>query len=114
MNPPMQLESVGTISVSGFLLKVARQVDNGQTAKWTFLGTEQIIKLKLCVHRFVGLLDHQRVTLVKKNTCLDTYSASNTQRFRDPDNLALVCHLYAQFAWSTQKVNMNQGYHNIN
>ena len=70
MNPPMQLESVGTISVSGFLLKVARQVDNGQTAKWTFLGTEQIIKLKLCVHRFVGLLDHQQVTLVKRTLAL--------------------------------------------
>ena len=59
MNPPMQFESVGTISVSGFLLKVARQIDNGQTAKWTFLGTEQIIKLKLWVHRFVRTVIHQ-------------------------------------------------------
>jgi hypothetical protein len=59
MNSPMQLESVGTISVSGFLLKVARQVDNGQTAKWTFLGTEQIIKLKLFGNRFLGTVTHK-------------------------------------------------------
>lgn len=47
----MQLERVGTISVSGLLLKVARQVDDGQGAKWTFLGkeTDNLVKI-LCHH----------------------------------------------------------------
>jgi len=45
----MQLERVGTISVSGLLLKVARQVDDGQGAKWTFLGKDNLVKI-LCRH----------------------------------------------------------------
>ena len=37
LNSPMQLERVGTVSVSGLFLKVAWQVDDGQGPEWTFL-----------------------------------------------------------------------------
>lgn len=42
---PVKFEGVGTISVSGFLLQVARQVYDGQSPKWTFLKMNQEIKL---------------------------------------------------------------------
>ena len=34
---PVELKRVGTVAVGGVLLQIARQVDNGDGLKWTFL-----------------------------------------------------------------------------
>lgn len=37
MRLPVQLEGVGTVSVCGLLLQIARQVHDRQSTEWTFL-----------------------------------------------------------------------------
>lgn len=91
-NVPVQFEGVGTVSVGGFLLQVAGQVDDWQCSKRTFLQSRN----NNIAHVKGNPWWTCKCECSQLNVYLDTDSTADTQRLRDPNDLTLWRHLDTQ------------------